>query len=86
MAIEFSLNTADMVVNIIFGLIAALIGIVTMMQGYKAYQMWQAHGHGHRQEDQGPSKQDLLSWIVDELLTVTSGVELGHGNPRSASI
>ncbi len=78
MPISISSNTAGVVVNIVFGLIAALIGIVTAIQGYKAYRMWEAHGRVRDQEEHGPSEQGNPRIRLNMSLTATSDIELDH--------
>jgi len=48
-----SSDTLQIVINIIYGTIASLIGVVTICQGYKGYKMWHEYRERRANSDRG---------------------------------
>lgn len=83
MPINISSNAAGVVVNIIFGLVALVIGIVTIIQGYKAYEMWHAPDHSQESHTSGEQGSPCLNLAM--MLTFTPEIELELQTPPPAS-
>jgi hypothetical protein len=83
MPINISSNAAGVIVNIIFGVVALVIGIITIIQAYKAYKMW--HAAGHDEENHASSEPGNPCSNLAMMLTFNPDIELERQTPPSAS-
>lgn len=69
-------NTTEIIVNIVYGTTAAVRGVATVYQGYRAYKIW--HMHRQSPENRDIGIMEYSSFFVDILLMFHADVELGQ--------
>ncbi len=74
MSLANSQMSTETITNIIFGIAALVIGIITVWQSYKAWGTWHHHPHEHQNGTVGMHKcyTYALIWLADNHLEISN--------------